>query len=191
MPRKQNLVLIAALLTVLLVHLPSRVRAAEVSQPQVVLRGDDLHVTARLVLDEPLQREIRDGVEKKLVFYLDLFRAWYKWPDEFIAGKKLERLVRCDNIKGEYAMTTEEWGRPPVQARFESCDALLAEALAVEDMKFVSMKEFEHGRYFVRVTAESRLRNLLPLFGKMFFFVKEKEFEARADSKVVRMGGRK
>ncbi len=168
--------------------LPATLHAAELSVPQVTRNGDDIYVSVNLALDDNLTAEIKKGVEKKLIFHVDLFRAWYKWPDEFVLGKKIERNIKCDDIKGEYTITSVEWGGGRKTERFSGCDELLADALVVRNLKLVNMRGFQRGRYMVKVTAESRIRNLPPFIRQMFFFVKDVEFRVRQQSPVMRLG---
>jgi len=157
---------------------------------KVTRNGDDLYVSVRLDLDQEMTRELKKGIEKKVIFYVDLFRAWYKWPDEFVLGKKVERDLKCDNVKGEYLVTELNRGSS-ITKRFENCEDLLSYALSVNNARLVDTKEIEHSRYLVKVTAESRLRNLPPLIGQMFFFIKDIEFSVRTKSPVMKIGGGK
>jgi hypothetical protein len=155
---------------------------------EVKQNSDVLLVSVRLELDEDLARELKGGVDKKLIFYVDLFRAWYKWPDEFVLGKRVERELKCDNVKGEYVVT-ELTRKGPVATRFASCDELLAYALKITDVRLVDAREVEHGRYIVKVTAESHLRNIPPFITVLIPFAKDKEFEVRIKSQVMKIGG--
>ena len=34
---------------------------------------------------------LKRGISKEITFYIDLFKVWNIWPDEFIAGRKIVR----------------------------------------------------------------------------------------------------
>lgn len=168
--------------------LPLTASATRLKELQVTQNGGDIYVSVQLELGPELEQELKSGIEKKLIFYVDLFRAWYKWPDEFVLGKKVERELKCDNVKGEFTVTTEEWSRTPVIKRFETCDELMAWAVTLNSVRLVNVKEIPSARYIIKVSAESRLRNLPPLIGQLFFFVKDVEFNVRTHSQTMKFG---
>lgn len=168
--------------------LPLTASATRLKDLVVTQNGDDIYVSVKLELSPELEKELKSGIEKKLIFYVDLFRAWYKWPDEFVLGKKIERELKCDNVKSEFTVTTQEWSKGPVIKRFENCDELLVWALSMDSVRLVNVKEIPKGRYLVKVSAESRLRNLPPLIGQLFFFVKDVEFNVRTHSEKMKFG---
>ncbi|MDA8326052.1 MAG: DUF4390 domain-containing protein [Nitrospiraceae bacterium] len=187
----KNALLTAILIQALLLSvLPlPKARATEITGLAINVKGDDVYVSARLALDDSLMKDLRAGIEKKLIFYVDLFRHWSSWPDEFILGSKIERDVGCDNLKGEYMIISRENGWAE-KTRFASCNDLITNALILKNIKISGLKGLTKGRYYVRVTAESKLRNLPPLLGQMFFFIKDKEFSVHADSVTVNLGSR-
>ena len=150
--------------------------------------GGSVLVSARLAISGPMAKEIRAGVEKKIIFYVDLYRHWSSWPDEFIMGRKIERDLDCDTVRGEYMMVSRENGRTGA-TRYANCNDLINNALILKNIRLSHLNGLTHGRYYIRVTAESRLMNLPPLLGQMFFFIRSKEFSVRADSATVYLGG--
>jgi len=56
--------------------------------------------------------------------------------------------------------------------------------LSFRDLKLVNIKELEQAQYFVRITAESKIRKLPPVIGYLFIFVSENEFRIIKDSTV-------
>ena len=163
--------------------------ATQINPLLVSVKGDNIFVSAKLVLDNNLISDLKAGIEKNLVFYVDLFRHWSSWPDEYILGVRIERDVSCDNVKGEYMMTTRQSGGAE-QTRYGNCADLIKNSLLLKNIKLSNLRELTRGRYFVRVTAESKLRNLPPLLGQMFFFIKDKEFSVREDSSMIDLGGK-
>ena len=59
---------------------------------------------------------------------------------------------------------------------------MTAWALSVKDLKFASTRELDSGEYFVRVTAESKVRKLPPVVGYFLIFLSENEFKIVRDS---------
>ncbi|MDA8087329.1 MAG: DUF4390 domain-containing protein [Nitrospiraceae bacterium] len=173
----------------IVLFLPLNARATQINSLSVSKKGDDVFVSARLVMAPPLIRDLRAGIQKDLVFYVDLFRHWSSWPDEYILGVRIERYLSCDSVRGEYMMTTKGRG-PAEETRYGSCDDLIKNSLALNNVRLSNLRELTKGNYFVRVTAESKLRNLPPLLGQMFFFIKDKEFSVHRDSPMINLGER-
>lgn len=155
--------------------------ASEVSGPEVKITDGDIMVSAGIVLDEKGIEELRNGLSKELTLYIDLFKVWALWPDEFIAGKKVVITLTSDPVRGEYMATSFD-GAIMIKRRFKDFDSMLRWALNVRDLKVANIRELEDSEYFIRVTAESRLRKLPPVIGYLLFFVPEKEFKIVKDS---------
>lgn len=163
---------------------------AEISAPDTLLQENNIVVSSGLALNDKELGDLKNGISKEIVFYVDLFRVWSNWPDEFVLGKSVTRTLKCDPIRKEYVATSFD-GLTLTEKRFKGCDTLYAWALGVKDMRLTNTSELDAGKYFVRVTAESRLRRLPPVIGYLFFFVRETEFKISADSKVFEAGGRR
>ena len=165
----------------LLAFLPSMVSGAELSVPEVFFGSDEIFVNATVTLDEKGLADLKNGVEKELTFYLDVYRVWNVWPDEFITGKKIQKILTADPVKKEYVASSFD-GATRIKKRFRDFDSMLNWALTIKGQAVAYLKELEPASYFVRVSVESRLRSLPPVIGYLLFFVPEKEFKIRADS---------
>ncbi len=165
---------------VLLMLLPASGECQEISGPDVRLLTNDLYVSFSLDLDSKQLVELREGIDKELKLYVDLFRVWRGWPDEFVLGKFFIRKLRVDPIKKEYVASSND-GSVLIEKRFRSPDSLLVWALSVKDLKLTSTRELEPGQYFVRVTAEAKVKKI-PVIGYFFFFLKETDFRVSKDS---------
>ncbi|MDA8078314.1 MAG: DUF4390 domain-containing protein [Nitrospiraceae bacterium] len=175
--------LLVAPVIVLLMLLPATGECQEISGPDVRLLNNDMYVSFSLDLDGKQLQELKEGIDKELKLYVDLFRVWRGWPDEFVLGKLFNRKLRVDPIKREYVASTND-GAVIIEKRFRSPESLLAWALSVKDLKLTSIRELEPGRYFVRVTAEAKVRKI-PVIGYFFFFLKETDFRISKDSAVL------
>lgn len=150
---------------------------------------DALLVSASVDPGSPFIKELQDGVEKKLTFYVDVFRKWHSWPDEFVLGRKIEREMECDNVKGEYFLATRESGKTEKKI-YANCRGVMADAFSLKEVRLSNLHELNKAKYIVRVTAESKANDIAPLLGQIFFFIQEYEFKARADSQIIYMGTR-
>lgn len=176
------------LLLLLIATFPSRAEAQVLSGPEVRMTQGDLYVTFSLSLDAKHTEEIRRGIDKELRFHIDLFRSWKVWPDEFVLGKVLTRTVKADPVKNEFIATSFD-GSVLVERRFKSLESMVEWTVLVRDLKLTNVRELEAGRYFVRVTVESKIRKLPPVIGYLFIFLSENEFKAVRDSSFFAING--
>ncbi|MEC4684875.1 MAG: DUF4390 domain-containing protein [Nitrospirota bacterium] len=159
--------------------------ALEIKGPYLDFKDSVIRVSFQFDLDSNYVDEIRKGISKEVIFYIDLFRLWKTWPDEFIAGRKVVRNIKSDPMKKEYIATSFD-GETLVEKRFNSFDSMMKWALNFNDVYLTSLKGMPSGTYFVRTTVESRLRNIPSLFGEIFFFLPDREFKVSSDSGLFR-----
>ena len=154
---------------------------ADIIGPETEITNNILQVTTGLLLDEKNLTDLKNGIAKEITFYLDVYRVWRLWPDEFVAGKKIVTTLKGDPVKNEYLATSFD-GSTLAKKRFKDLGAMLAWVLHIKDLSLIPIKELEAGTYFVRVIAEARLRTLPPVIGYLLFFVPEKDFTVQKDS---------
>jgi hypothetical protein len=182
--------LIIASLLLFLFFVPLPANSQEVSAPEVRLNNNEISITFSLNLGAKHIKEVKDGIDKELKLYIDLFKVWKVWPDEFVLGKVITRTLKSDPIKGEYVATSLS-GNVLVERRFRSFESMVSWTLSVRDLKLASTRELEPGQYFVRVTAESKIRKLPPVIGHFIIFVSENEFKIKKDSAIFAIEGNK
>jgi len=182
---------VLALSTFFLFLLSSQLFGVEIAGPEVHLGHDEIVVDAGLSPDEKFLSELKSGMEKEITFYIDLFKVWKGWPDEFVLGKKFVQTLKGDSIKGEYIATFFD-GETYIKKRFMSFTSMLSWTLNKKNVRLVNhMKELSPGEYFVKVTVESRLRKLPPIIGYLLFFVPENDFVVSKKSPVFTIEGEK
>jgi hypothetical protein len=158
--------------------------AEQIAGPDLKLHDGDIYVTTSLSLDENHLQELSNGITKELKFYIDLFRVWEMWPDEFVLGKFFIRTLKSDPVKMEYTATSSD-GSTLIQKRFKTFGSMVKWALSVDNLKLADTKELEPGKYFVRVTVESKIRKLPPVIGYFMIFLPENEFKIKKDSAFI------
>jgi|GEM_PF-238634 len=167
--------LIPFLLVLWLVILVQPSFSTEISTVDAKLHGNGIYINASVKPDQKFIEDVQAGLSKELVIYLDLFRAWNVWPDEFILGRKIVRVLKSDPIKREYiAVSLDDNIRR--EKRFKDLETMIEWAMNISEEKLSGIGGLETGTYFVKVTFESRLKQLPPVIGYLFFFVPEKEF---------------
>jgi len=162
-------------------------QAAEVIGPEVKVQDGEIYVSTSLSLDENYLEELRNGVTKEFRFYIDLFRVWNMWPDEFILSRSFIRTLTSDPVKMEYTATSGN-GNMVTKKRFKSFDSMLQWSLGISNLKLANVRDLEPGVYFVRATIESRIRKLPPVIGYFIIFLPENEFRIKKDSPFITIG---
>jgi hypothetical protein len=176
-------------LLILLLCSSSPSAGAEITGPTVNLRKDEIYVTTALSLDDNLLQELRNGLTKEFRFYIDLFRVWKFWPDEFVLNKSFIRTLRCDPVKTEYIARAND-GTTLIRKRFKSFESMMQWALSINNLKLASTRELEPGGYYVKVTVESRIRKLPPVIGYFMIFLPENEFKISKNSSLIYVGNK-
>ncbi|MEE9524566.1 MAG: DUF4390 domain-containing protein [Thermodesulfovibrionales bacterium] len=155
----------------------------ELGTISVEIKEDAILVSSDLQLDEDQIEDLQNGIDKEITFYIDLFREWAVWPDEFISGTIINRKIKSDPVKKEFSMNSS--GKTSdTEQRFNSLASLLSEALMLKDVELSSVGYLRPGRYFVKVSAESRIRKLAPIVGYLLFFVPEMNFKVDKNSDI-------
>lgn len=142
------------------------------------------------MIEQKNVNEIRQGVDKELRIYVDLFRVWNIWPDEFVTGKSYMRAFKVDPIKKEYSATSND-GSVIVEKRFRSFESMLDWTLTVAELKLTNTRELDPANYFVKVTVESKIRKKPPLIGYLLIFLPENEFKITKKSTIFTIEGTK
>jgi hypothetical protein len=159
----------------------------EITGPEVKVQDNDIYVTTSLSLEENYLREISNGIKKEFRFYIDIFKVWKIWPDEFVLSKSFSRTMKSDPVKMEYYATSSD-GSTSIQKRFKSFESMARWALSINNLKVANMRDLDPGVYFVRVTVESKVRKLPPVLGYFMIFLPENEFKITKDSQYISIG---
>lgn len=162
-------------------------QAAEIRDVKVAREGSLIMVSTDLKLDDTQIEELGSGMQKELIMYIDLFRSWNLWPNEFIHGITISQVLKSDPVKKEFILVTRN-GTGNRETRFNGLDTLLDKALRLENIRAFSSDGLPPGKYFVKVTAELRIRKLAPIISYLLFFVPEKEFSVWKDSEIFGVG---
>lgn len=173
----------ALIIIALVLSASTVVHAVEINGPEIKIRNDVILVSTSVSLDDKHIQELKNGITKKLQFHIDIFRVWNMWPDEFITGRFLEKTLQCDQVKGEYLATSHD-GSVVIEKRFKSFESMLDWALGVKDLKLRSPSDLEPGNYYVKVSVESKIRQLPPVIGYFMIFLSENDFTIKKDSQI-------
>ena len=166
---------------IICISFPRASQAQTIIGPDIKIINNEIHVSFSLNPDSRHLQEIKDGIEKEYKLDIDLFRVWRGWLDEFVLGKSFYRTLKSDPIKKEYVATSND-GSIIVEKRYRSVESMIQGTLSVKDLKLTNTRELDPSVYFVRITAESKVRKLPPIIGHFIIFVSESEFRVKKDS---------
>lgn len=163
---------------------------AEISAVNVKLLDNNIYVTTSVKPDSKFIDDIAGGLSKEIIFYIDLFRVWRIWPNEFVTGKKLIKNLKSDPIKRQYIAIRIE-GHIYLERKFNDLASMVDWTMNIADIKLTNIRELEPGIYFVKVIVESRIRRLPPVIGHLLFFVPENEFSISNNSSTFQISIKK
>ncbi|KAF0182345.1 MAG: hypothetical protein FD164_1184 [Nitrospirae bacterium] len=169
------LVMITFLVSAFLLTAPADASAAELQTIELMFQGQDLFVSTQVVPDDSFIEELRQGLSKELRLSFEIMNIRSFFPDEYILGKKLRIALKSDPIKREFSARVSD-GMSVQEKRFKDIESMHAWALRIQDLKVTNVKELAPGDYYLKVTAESRIRKLPPLIKYLLFFIPETEF---------------
>jgi len=184
--KKSSIKILSLLVFFALLFLVRTGTAAEIPEISFRLANNELYVSAVVRPDQKVMDELSDGLSKEFTFYLDLFRVWKIWPDEFVLGQKIMTTLKSNPIKREY-IATSVTGNISLKKRFNDMESMVSWAMTLPEIKLTNVKALEAGTYFIKVTAESRIRKLPPVIGYLLFFVPDKDFSISKNSRTFEL----
>jgi hypothetical protein len=165
------------------ISLPLKGLTIEILEPEIEIQDNDIIVNTGLTDLKEIEPIINSGIEKEIVFTIELLRQWRFWPDEFVVSKKIRRTIRYDNLRGQYIASSKEDGSK-IERRFKDFNNSLRNWLfRVDGLNLANIKELEPGRYYIRVLVESKSRELPKMIGLLMLFIPEVEMSLAKESK--------
>lgn len=170
-----------------LILIPETALTAEILVPEISIRGNEIIVYTGLSHIEDIETTIKSGVEKEIVFTIELFKVWNYWPDEFVVSKKIRRIIKYDNLREHYLATffNEKF---PIERTLRDFTIMKKMIFMVDGVSLVKVKELDPGSYYVRVVAESKSRELPSVIGLLMLFIPEVEMSLARESHRFNIG---
>jgi hypothetical protein len=172
---------LAVIFVLAVLYMPAPGCASDITTLSFRQINKDIVVNASLQLDEKMIDDLNSGLSKEIVFNVELFRYRKIWPNEFIAGKTIVRLLQSNPIKREYIGTSID-GKVKTVKRFKDISSMIAWGANVEELTLANISMEEDGDYFVKVSAEARMLTMPAVVGYILFFLPTKEFGVSKDS---------
>src|SRR5208283_2969658 len=187
--KKAFIIIISALLFSELLVFMETGSAAEIGDVSFRIANNELYVSTSLKPEQKIVDDLNEGLSKEVTFFIDLFRVWKIWPDEFVLGQKIITTLKSNPMKREY-IATRVTGNLSLEKRFNDPQSMVNWAMTLSDLKLANIRELEQGICYIKVTVESRIRKLPPVIGYLFFFVPDKEFSVSKNSQNFRISKR-
>lgn len=157
---------------------------------EVKIKDNNILVSTGIPDIKEIGAAIKSGVEKEIIFSIELFRVWRLWPDEFVSGKRIKKLIKYDNLRGQYRASSHD-GSHLKERHFRDFNTLKEWVFTVKDINLANIRELEPGKYFVRVVIESKSIELPPIIGFFLLFIPETEMSWTQKSQSFQIGEKK
>ncbi len=167
---KKTVVIILLILFPFVSSVGAEEKGLTISGPFIKTEGARFTVSFELKATKQYSQSIRQSLTKEFNVYVDLFRHWGIWPDEFIKGKKYVRTLSIDPIKKEFVGGSFD-GEVYLYKRFKGFESLLKWFLTFDKALEESMVGLEPGRYYVKVTVESKKSGLSSLISNILILL--------------------
>lgn len=146
----------------------------------IVTQGDDALIVSSTLLgcfSKDFEDAIRNGFEKEITFYIEIYRRWSFWPDEFILSKKIQKTIKYDVMKKIYYTSSYD-GLYLEEKVFDDHEIMKIWVSKITDVKVTPLSLFNpKATYFVRIKAESKFKKLPPILENLLFFITTTDFE--------------
>jgi hypothetical protein len=150
--------------------------------PYKNVRNNDIIVSLAVGNPEELEAAIRSGVEKEIIYTIELLRVWNFWPDEFIVSKRVIRTVKYDNLREHYRIISMDgMSRSETIIKADS-RSLKKSIFTVKAVNLVNIKELLPGMYYIRAIIETKSIEQFPLIGFIMHFIPESEITLAEES---------
>ncbi len=117
-----------------------------------------------------LESTIRSGIEKEIVFTIELLRAWKFWPDEFIVSKRITKVIKYDNLREQYLASSYD-GITRTEKRFKDFSTMKDWIFNVNAINLANIRELEGNSYYLRAMVESKSLEQIPVIGPLMHLI--------------------
>ena len=144
----------------------------EVTGPQVNIKENNIIVNSGINNVKEFEATIKSGVAKEIIFNIELIRSWRFWPDEFVVSRKITRVVKFDNLRAQYHVSSQ-YGNSLIEKHFKDYNLMKDRIFSADAVNLANIKELDPGKYYVRVVVESKTREQPPVVGFLMHFIPE------------------
>jgi hypothetical protein len=149
--------------------------------------NNDIVVNIAVANATELEATIKSGIEKEIVFTMELIRVWKFWPDEFVVSKKIRKTIKYDNLRDQF-WTSSFDGINRTNKKFKNYGQVRNWIFSVSEINIANIRELEPARYYIRVIVESRSIDRLPVMGLLTLLVPEVDMTIARESEPFPIG---
>ncbi len=155
--------------------------------PEVRIINNEIIVNTSIDYVKGLKELIDSGIEKELVFRVELIRTRRLWPDEFVVARKIRRYIGYDALRDQYYLSWKMGGEYTTRY-FDDFEEMKPLIFTVRGVDLMNIKALESGTYYVRVIVESKSRQRIRLMGLLMYLMPEVEMSLIKESPPFRIG---
>jgi len=149
--------------------------------------NNDIVVNIAVANATELESTIKSGIEKEIVFTMELIREWKFWPDEFVVSKKIRKTIKYDNLRDQF-WTSFFDGITRTDKKFKNYGEVRNWIFSVNEINLANVRQLEPARYYIRVIVESRSIDRLPVMGLLSHLVPEVDMTIARESEPFPIG---
>lgn len=165
-----------------LIPVPAAYAAApQIIGPEMMISDNNIIVNLSIDNIKELEKTIKSGIEKEIVYTIELLKIWKFWPDEFVVSKKVEKIIKYDNLREQYLASSYD-GINRVNKNFKDYDSVTNWIFNVNTVNLVNIMELEPSSYYIRIVVESKSMEQFPLIGFLMHFIPEVEMSLAKES---------
>ncbi len=161
-------------LCLLLQAIPSIAATPFIVGPEMTIIDNNIIVNLSIDNVTVLEKTIKSGIKKEIVFTVELLRVWKFWPDEFIVSKKIEKFITYDNLREQYSASSYD-GLNRIEKHFENYNSMRDWIFNVKSVNIANIKGLDPSSYYLRIVVESKSLEDLPLLGVLTHLIPEVE----------------
>ncbi len=140
--------------------------------PYMKIVDKNIIVDMSLANVSELEAVINSGVGKEIIFTVELLRVWPFWPDEFVASKKIKKVIKYDNLRGQYQASSSD-GFSKTERQFKEYYNVRNWIFTENGIILANIRELEADNYYLRIIVESKSLKQLPVIGLLMHLVPE------------------
>ncbi len=164
--------------------------ALEITGPEVEIKENNIIVNSGINNVKEFEETIKSGVAKEIVFKIELIKSWRFWPDEFVVSKKITRVVRFDNLRDQYHVSSQ-YGNSLIEKHFKDYNLMKERIFITGAVNLANVRELDPGSYYVRVVVETKTTEEPPVIGFLMHFIPEVEMSLAKESEPFVVRGNK
>lgn len=181
---KIRLITLIFILTAWLLNLPATGLAVttNIVGPDMEIIDNNIIVSLSIDNIDELESVINTGIGKEIIFTVELLRVWKFWPDEFVVSKRIEKIIKYDNLREQYLVSSND-GINLSEHKFDNYNTVKNWLFSEENINLANVKELEPSSYYIRVVVESKSMEQLPFIGFLMHFIPEVEMSMAKESR--------